>query len=76
MPFQAQFNGFDLRDILRVLQPQLAESTGAACASGIPGLSHVLCALGLTSAQSNASVRFNIGWFAFHEDVQNDAHQF
>ena len=37
---------FDAQDILGALQPRLAASTGAACASGIPELSHVLGGLG------------------------------
>ena len=68
------FNGFDARDILGVLQPRLAASTGAACASGIPEPSHVLRALGLTSAQSDASIRFSFGRFTSFEDIEDAAH--
>ncbi len=68
------FHGCDAGDILGVLQPRLAASTGAACASGIPEPSHVLCALGLTAAQSDASIRFSFGRFTSHEDVKNAAH--
>ena len=65
-----RFNGFDAQDILGALQPRLAASTGAACASGIPEPSHVLCALGLTAAQSNASIRVSFGRFTTDEDVE------
>ncbi len=68
------FDGFDARDILGVLQPRLAASTGAACASGIPEPSHVLRALGLTAAQSNASIRFSFGRFTSFEDIEDAAH--
>ena len=68
------FDGFDARDILGVLQPRLAASTGAACASGIPEPSHVLRALGLTTQQSDASIRFSFGRFTSLEDVENAAH--
>lgn len=68
------FHGFDARDILSVLQPRLAASTGAACASGFTEPSHVLRALGLTTEQSNASIRFSFGRFTSHEDVGNAAH--
>ena len=36
------FDGYDAQDILGVLQPRLAASTGAACTTGIPEPSHVL----------------------------------
>ena len=68
------FDGFDARDILGVLQPRLAASTGAACASGIPEPSHVLRAIGLTSAQSDASIRFSFGRFTSFEDIEDAAH--
>ena len=68
------FDGFDARDILGVLQPRLAASTGAACASGIPKPSHVLRALGLTTVQSDASIRFSFGRFTSFEDIEDAAH--
>ena len=57
------FEGCDAQDILGVLQPRLAASTGAACTTGIPEPSHVLRALGLTDAQSDGSIRFSFGRF-------------
>ena len=64
------FDGFHAQDILGVLQPQLAASTGAACASGIPEPSHVLHSLGLSSAQSDSSIRFSFGRFTSYEDIE------
>ena len=68
-----RFDGFDARDILGVLQPWLAASTGAACTSGVPEPSHVLRALGLTMEQSNASIRFSFGRFTSDEDIETAA---
>ena len=65
-----RFDGFDAQDILGALQPRLAASTGAACASGIPEPSHVLGALGLTETQSKASIRFSFGRFTTDEDIE------
>ena len=67
------FDGFQAQDILGVLQPRLAASTGAACTSGIPEPSHVLRALGLSTTKSNASIRFSFGRFTSLEDVENAA---
>ena len=67
------FEGFDAQEILGVLQPRLAASTGAACTSGIPEPSHVLRALGLTAVQSEASIRFSFGRFTSHDDIENAA---
>ena len=64
------FDGFHAQDILGVLQPRLAASTGAACASGIPEPSHVLRALGLSSTQSDSSIRFSFGRFTSYEDIE------
>ena len=64
-----RFDGFDGRDILGALQPRVAASTGAACASGIPEPSHVLGALGLTETQSRASIRFSFGRFTTNDDI-------
>ena len=65
-----RFDGFDAQDILGALQPRLAASTGAACASGIPEPSHVLGALGLTEMQSKASIRFSFGRFTTDDDIE------
>ena len=65
-----RFDGFDAQDILGALQPRLAASTGAACASGIPEPSHVLSAMGLTEVQSKASIRFSFGRFTTDDDIE------
>lgn len=67
------FEGCDAQDILGVLQPRLAASTGAACTTGIPEPSHVLRALGLSDAQSEASIRFSFGRFTTHEEIEATA---
>ena len=64
-----RFDGFEAQDILGALQPRLAASTGAACASGIPEPSHVLGAMGLTEIQSKASIRFSFGRFTTDDDI-------
>jgi cysteine desulfurase len=60
------FPGFLAHDILSVLQPTVAASTGSACSSGIPGPSHVLRAIGLSGDDAEASIRFSFG-FATNE---------
>ena len=55
------FEGFEAQDILGVLQPRLAASTGAACTSGMPESSHVLRAIGLSDRKAKSSIRFSIG---------------
>ena len=69
-----RFDGVDAQDILGVLQPRLAASTGAACTTGIPEPSHVLRALGLTAAQSEASIRFSFGRFTSRKEIESAAH--
>jgi len=66
-----RFDGFDAQDILGALQPKLAASSGSACTSGIPEPSHVLRAIGLSSEQSGASVRFSLGTLTTENDVLN-----
>ena len=56
-----RFDGFLAHDILAALQPHIAASTGSACTSGIPEPSHVLRAIGLTSDEAEASIRFSLG---------------
>ena len=68
-----RFDGFDAHDIIATLQPKLAASTGAACSSGIPEPSHVLRALGLTTQQSESSIRFSFGRFTTDDEIKNAA---
>ena len=68
-----QFPGFSAQDILGMLQPNLAASTGAACSSGIPEPSHVLQAIGLSDEQADSSVRFSFGRFTTDEDTRRAA---
>jgi len=64
-----QFAGFSGSDLLGVLQPNLAASTGSACASGIPEPSHVLRAIGLTNNQAENSLRFCVGRYTTDADI-------
>lgn len=65
-----RFHGFDARDVLAALQPRLAASTGAACASGIPEPSHVLRALRLSGEACDESIRFSFGRFTTEAEVE------
>lgn len=47
----------------------LAVSTGAACSSGAVEPSHVLVAMGLSSGQARASIRFSLGKQTTPEDI-------
>ena len=69
-----QFTGFDAHSVLGALQPRLAASTGSACTSGIPEPSHVLRALGVSSAQADSSIRFSFGRFTTDEEIEEAAH--
>lgn len=66
-----RFDGFDAQDILRTLQPHLAASTGSACTSGIPEPSHVLRAIGLSTAQAESSIRFSLGRETSSKDIED-----
>jgi len=65
------FSGFSAHDILNVLQPHLAASTGSACTSGIPEPSHVLKSIGLTNDDAEASIRFSLGFETNDIDIDN-----
>ena len=66
-----RFEGFDAHEILGVLQPRLAASTGSACTSGMPEGSHVLRAIGLPPDAAEASIRFSLGRQTTDEDVED-----
>lgn len=57
-----RFEGTDGEAVLANLQ-QVAASTGSACQSAVPAPSHVLRAMGLTSAEAEQSLRFSLGRF-------------
>jgi cysteine desulfurase len=63
------FSGFAADDILAVLQPHIAASTGSACASGLPEPSHVLIAIGLPIHEAESSIRFSIGHSTTDQDL-------
>ena len=65
-----RFVGFSAHDILNMLQPHLAASTGSACTSGIPEPSHVLKAIGLDGNEAESSVRFSFGFGTSDEDIE------
>ena len=65
-----RFPGFSAHDILNLLQPHLAASTGSACTSGIPEPSHVLKAIGLDGNDAESSVRFSLGFGTSDEDIE------
>lgn len=67
-----RIEGFDAREILGVLQPRLAASTGSACTTGSPEVSHVLKAIGLSAQDAQASIRFSLG-FETTEDHVDEA---
>ena len=69
-----RFDPVEAQDILGMLQPRVAASTGAACTSGIPEPSHVLRAIGLSAAQAESSIRFSFGRFTTDLDVEEAAH--
>ena len=65
-----RFTGFAAHDILSVLQPRLAASTGSACTSGMPEPSHVLRAIGLDVDEADSSIRFSLGFGTNDEDIE------
>lgn len=64
-----RFAGLSAHDILGVLGPYLAASTGSACTTGMPEPSHVLRAIGLSEAEAESSLRISIGRFTSVDEV-------
>ena len=63
------FKGYEAEDLISVLQPNLAASSGSACTSGIPEPSHVLSALGLSSEDAKSIIRFSFGKYIVSSDI-------
>ena len=64
-----RFEGRDAGEMLQRLQPIVSASTGSACSSGISEPSYVLRAIGLTSDEAQASIRFSFG----HTNTSDEA---
>ena len=64
------FDGYDAEDLISVMQPKLAVSTGSACTSGIPEPSHVLTAIGLSEEISKSVIRFGFGKYTDWDEIQ------
>lgn len=64
-----RFEGQVADEILQRLQPIVSASTGSACSSGIAEPSYVLSAIGLTSDEAQASIRFSFG----HTNTSDEA---
>jgi cysteine desulfurase len=56
-------------EALLLAMPHIAVSSGAACSSTDPGPSHVLLALGLSEDLARSTLRFGLGRFNSHDDV-------
>ncbi len=63
------FWGYEASQLLGLLQPALAVSTGSACTSGNIRTSHVLEAIGLSEADANASLRFGVGRYTTESEI-------
>lgn len=61
----------DARELILSLQPHLAFSTGSACTSGIQEPSHVLKAIGLSTAEAERSFRITVGRFTTENDIEH-----
>ena len=68
-----RFTEQNAADILATVQPRLAASVGAACASGMTEPSHVLRAIGLSTAAADASIRFSFGRYNTHDEAEESA---
>ncbi|SEA84560.1 cysteine desulfurase IscS [Pelagibacterium halotolerans] len=67
--FNISIKGTDAKQLLQLLQPKVAASTGSACASGFQEPSYVLMAIGLTEEEASSSIRFSIGATTTKEDA-------
>lgn len=67
--------GIDARELVQLLQPAIACSTGSACHSGSHEHSHVLTAIGLSPCDARSSLRLSIGRFTNSVEVAAAAEQ-
>jgi len=66
------FNGCEAEAILLLLDREgICVSSGSACTTGSLTTSHVLTAMGLSSARAKASIRFSLGIYNTAEEVDH-----
>ncbi|NGP16608.1 cysteine desulfurase [Devosia chinhatensis] len=63
--------GVDAEQLLTLLQPGIAASTGSACTSGSLEPSYVLTSIGLSTEKASQSIRFSVG----HETTLSDVNK-
>lgn len=61
------------RDLLRIVDADVAASVGSACHSESGQVSGVLAAMGLASQQAMGAVRFSVGRFTTTDEIQRAA---
>jgi len=61
--------GLYSKQFILSLQPHIAFSTGSACTSGIIEPSHVLKAIGLSTADADSSFRMSVGRFSTEDEI-------
>jgi cysteine desulfurase len=64
----AALQGIDAEALLARL-PDIALSTGSACASAVPGPSPVLIAMGQDENRASSAIRFSLGRFTTADDI-------
>ncbi|TYO98078.1 cysteine desulfurase IscS [Geothermobacter ehrlichii] len=64
------FPGINAQDLIAVLQPRIAASSGSACSSGIVEPSHVLRAIGCSHEEAQSSIRFSLGRMSTRQEVE------
>ncbi len=69
------FTGVDAESLMLAV-PEVAVSSGSACASGTMEISHVLKAIGMKPDLAKSSVRFGLGRFTTEADVDEAADRF
>lgn len=65
------FEGYDSRDIIALLQPKLAISSGSACTSGTEEPSYVIRSLGYSDTRARSALRISIGRSTTESDVSD-----
>lgn len=63
------FPDVDSHQLIGLLQPNIAISTGSACTSGVTGASHVLEAICLDRRDAESCVRISIGRFTSRDEI-------